>query len=75
MNVRRINDILKIVGAVAAVIAALTPVLPDGQLKNALVAIGAFLAGIGTRAIGTEYQDVADAKAVAKTLPPPATLQ
>lgn len=71
MNARRINDILKIVGTVAAVIAALTPVLPEGPMKAALVAVGAFLAGIGTRGIGTEYQDVADAKARASMVPPP----
>lgn len=81
MNARRINDVLKLVGAFIAAAAAFTPFLPPeyiGTFTKALASlttlvgvIGAYLAGLGTRAAGTEYQDVADAKARASMMPPP----
>lgn len=83
MNARRFNDILKIVGAVVAALALVSPVLAKPHATvGALIAdlltvlpgaLGAFAAGMGTRGFGLEYQEVADAKAVAKlsTFPPP----
>jgi hypothetical protein len=73
MNARRINDILKLVGTIAAVISAIAPFA--GKYSAMITAAGAFLAGIGTRGFGVEYQDVADAKAVAKaSIMPPAMI-
>jgi hypothetical protein len=71
MNPRRINDILKLVGSASAMLVALTPMLADGKAKALCAAAAAFLAGIGTRGFGVEYQDVADAKAIAKSIAPP----
>jgi hypothetical protein len=84
MDPRRINDTLKLVGAlvgaVSGTIVALVPFLSGRPLAiaSAIIAAlgslgGAFAAGLGTRAVGTEYQDVADAKAIAKVslMPPP----
>lgn len=84
MNARRFNDILKIVGSLVAALALFGPIFGKphanlGELFTDLLtmlpgAVAAFGAGMGTRAVGTEYQDVADAKATAKALsvPPPA---
>jgi hypothetical protein len=82
MDVRRINDVLKIagaaLGAVSGAILALVPFLSGRPLSIAsavvavLSALGcSFASGLGTRAWGTEYQDIADAKARASTMPPP----
>ena len=74
MNPRRINDLLKLVGAVGAVIAAIAPFVPP-QYAGTLAAVAGFFAGVGTRGFGLEYKDVAEAKADAKVLasilPPP----
>ncbi len=74
MNPRRINDVLKLVGAVGAVIAAIAPFVPP-QYSGTLAAIAGFFAGVGTRGFGLEYKEVAEAKADAKVLasilPPP----
>lgn len=87
MNARRVNDILKIVGAVVAALALFSPVLAKPHATiGALIAdlltvlpgaLGAFAAGMGTRGVGLEYQEVADAKAVAKmsSHPPPAAVE
>lgn len=89
MDPRRLNDFMKIAGALGAGFgsfgtAALLIVgfLPPGKLQSTLLAIGtlfgticAWLSGWGTRSKGTEYQDVAEAKAMAKLSmqpPPPA---
>ena len=84
MNARRFNDILKIVGALVGGLAVFGPVIaaPHASFAALLAdiasklpeALGLYAAGMGTRAAGTEYQDVADAKATAKALsvPPPA---
>jgi hypothetical protein len=85
MDARRFNDTAKIVGTAIGILGLFGPVLMKphasfGELLADLMAqvpgaIGAYLAGFGTRAKGTEYQDVADAKAVAKVaasiMPPP----
>lgn len=86
MNARRINDILKIVGAVVAGLALFGPMLSKphatiGALLADLLtvlpgALAAFAAGMGTRGIGTEYPDVTEAKVMARLSsrpPPPAT--
>jgi hypothetical protein len=82
MNARRFNDILKIVGSVVAAMALFGPILAKphanlGALVSDLLsmlpgAVAAFGAGMGTRGVGLEYQDVADAKAKAATVPPAA---
>ncbi len=84
MDARRLNDVLKLVGAVFAAvngtILALVPFLSGRPLAiaSAIVAVcgslgGAYTAGLGTRAAGTEYQSIADAKAIAKaSMAPPA---
>lgn len=85
MNARRFNDAAKIAGTAIGILGLFGPVLmkPHASLADLLAdlmtvmpgAIGAYLAGFGTRAKGTEYQDVADAKAIAKVatsiVPPP----
>ena len=83
MDIRRLNDTLKVAGAAIGAIATFGPVFAKTYtsltefllaLSPALVsATTIFLSGLGTRAIGTEYQDVADAKAIAKAslIPPP----
>jgi hypothetical protein len=84
MDARRLNDVLKLVGAIVAAvngtILALVPFLSGRPLAvaSAVVAVigslgGAYTAGFGTRAAGTEYQSIADAKAIAKVsmMPPP----
>lgn len=83
MNVRRLNDFLKIAGALVGGAAVFGPVLaaPHASLVALIIdligklpeAVALYAAGMGTRALGTEYQDVADAKAVAKAsmAPPP----
>lgn len=87
MNVRRLNDILKIVGAVVGALGVFGPVFAKphasvgaliGELLTMLPgALGIFAAGMGTRGIGQEYNDVAEAKAIAKvaSIAPPPTLQ
>lgn len=83
MNFRRLNDVLKVVGAFVGALALFGPVLQTphpnvaaliGDILGKLpAALAIYAAGIGTRALGTEYQDVADAKAIAKAsmMPPP----
>lgn len=82
MDPRRFNDTLKIAGAIVGALGIFGPVLMKphatlmelaGDLLTALPgAFGMLLAGVGIRGKGLEYQDVADAKAVAKlsTFPP-----
>jgi hypothetical protein len=85
MDVRRLNDVLKIAGAVVAALALFSPVLAKehatiGALISDLLAVlpgalGAFAAGMGTRGFGLEYKDVAEAKVMAKvaaSMAPPA---
>lgn len=87
MDPRRFNDLMKVVGGIGAgfgsfgtAALALAGFLPPGKAQVTLLAIGglfgticAWLSGWGTRSKGTEYQDVADAKAVAKlSIAPPA---
>jgi hypothetical protein len=86
MDTRRLNDVLKIGGAVCTGVAMLGPVFARTYatwtefatvaLPAVFGAVMAFVSGLGTRAIGTEYQDVADAKAIAKAslMPPPLPL-
>lgn len=83
MNARRVNDTLKIVGAVVAGLALFGPVLSKPHATiGALIAdlltqlpgaVAAFAAGMGTRGFGTEYPDVTEAKVMAKlsSRPPP----
>lgn len=83
MDPRRQNDVLKLVGALLTGVGLIGPVLTKphastlelvGDLMTTLpLALGPFLAGLGTRGRGLEYQDVADAKAAAKlsSRPPP----
>lgn len=81
MDKRRLGDILKVAGAFVAAIATLTPFLPaqwTGPLTQSLAAVSSLIAaisgyaaGLGTRAPGTEYQAIADAKARASMMPPP----
>lgn len=81
MNVRRINDILKLVGSAVGVLAIFGPVFskPHASIAELVTdllarlpgALAVYAAGFGTRATGTEYQDVADAKAKASIAPPP----
>lgn len=84
MDARRMNDVMKNVGAFFGALGTLGPILQKPHASvSALIAelmptvIGAvmiWLSGWGTRSKGTEYQDVADAKAVAKAVtiaPPP----
>lgn len=76
MDARRFNDLLKLVGAFAASLVTLVPFLsgkPAVLVAAAAATLGAFVAGFGTRSVGTEYQAVADAKAIAKAsmIPPP----
>jgi hypothetical protein len=82
---RRFNDVIKIAGSAVGAVALFGPVIakPHASLSALLLdmlavlpaAVGLFMAGLGTRGKGLEYQDVADAKAVAKVaasiLPPP----
>jgi hypothetical protein len=87
VNPRRFNDIGKVIGGIAtgigsigAALLMLAGMLPAGKLAATLVLIGtagAGFAGWATRAFGTEYQDVADAKAIAKAsmMPPPMPTQ
>lgn len=82
MNMRRINDFLKIAGAVVGALALFGPVFSRphesigaliGDLLSASpAALGFLAAGLGTRGLGHEDQEVADAKAIAKTIPPAA---
>lgn len=87
MNARRVNDILKIVGAVVAGLALFAPVLSKPHANiGALIAdlltvlpgaLGAFAAGMGTRGFGTEYPEVTEAKMMAKLSshpPPPSSI-
>lgn len=83
MDTRRLADLAKIIGSAAGAIgtfgAALKELglwLPSSKAATMLVLVGSAgcgLAGWATRFIGQEYQDVADAKAVAKAsvMPPP----
>lgn len=84
MDQRRVNDVLKNAGAFIGALATLGPILQKPhasvtalivELVPALVgAVMIWLSGLGTRAPGTEYQAVADAKAIAKVVtiaPPP----
>lgn len=94
MDARRFNDVMKIVGAIVGGVALFGPVIAKphasvGALVSDLLSVlpaafGIFAAGMGTRGMGLEYQDVADAKAIAKvsmnppapaSLPPPPTVQ
>ena len=86
MDARRVNDVLKIAGAVVAALALFAPVLTKahgsiaeliGDVLTVLPgALGAFAAGMGTRGFGLEYKDVAEAKVMAKvaaaSMTPPA---
>lgn len=69
MDPRRVNDILKLCGAIGAAIAAIAPFVPP-HYAAPLAAIAAFFAGFGTRGVGLEYKDVAEAKAKASMVPP-----
>lgn len=79
MDPRRVNDALKILGTMTATLAALAPfvaaaaqIVPP-QYAALVTALGAFLAGLGTRGAGLEYRDVAEAKVKASMVPPPPT--
>lgn len=72
---RRLNTFLEIAGVVGAMLVKFAPLLPNGVWKDIAALVLAFGGGIGVRSIGTEYQDIADAKAAAKaSLVPPPTL-
>ena len=81
MDVRRVNDVLKVVGAVVAALALFGPVFAHphanmGALFSDLLAVlpgavGAFTAGLGTRGPGVEYTAVTEAKVMASLVPPP----
>ena len=81
MDVRRVNDVLKIVGAVVAGLALFGPVFShEHATMSALIgdiltvlpgALGAFAAGFGTRGLGTEYKSVVEAQVLASLAPPP----
>lgn len=80
MDTRRVNDALKIIGSITATLSALAPfvaalaaVVPP-QYAALVASVGAFLAGLGTRAVGTEYKDVAEAKVKASLVPPALTV-
>jgi hypothetical protein len=89
MDFRRLNDTLTVlgmvVGTVSTTILAIVPYLSGRPLVIASATIaalgalgGAFAAGFGRRALGTEYQEIANAKAIAVAAasirpPPPAS--
>lgn len=53
-------------GSFGAVLVEFAPLLPDGPLKHYLAIFLAFAAGVGRRPIGTDYNEIAEAKAEAK---------
>jgi hypothetical protein len=83
MNPRRQNDLMKLLGAFATGLAVFNPIFSKpfvsiqallwAMLPLLSVAITAFIAGLGTRGRGLEYEDVAEAKVIQKlsSAPPP----
>lgn len=79
MNDRRINDMLRLAGPLLGFLNELLPMLPEGRTKHFVSGLCFALAFLGTRGMGMEYQDVANAKAeaaaaqkvVASIMPPP----
>jgi hypothetical protein len=81
VDVRRINDILKIVGGIASGVGSigsallmLAGLLPTGKVAAILVLIGTAGTGVAawaTRSLGTEYTTVTEAKVKASLVPPP----
>lgn len=74
MDARRFNDMLRLVGPVLSVLTELTNIVPEGKFKHFLAGACLVLSALGTRAVGTEYQSIADDKAIAKAvsmMPPP----